>query len=254
MSNKQATAYGIAHLILNLPTEIAGLHILYDDCDCGYGPHEVNSLYPDKDNKCNIYLRPTRELVPIDEIVAEYNRLKVENEEINKQVEKARAEGIEVQTHNEPPEGWDSCELKTRTGRVVSHFDPHNENNANGIIEYFRDAIKKWYAGYSSDENKLMNFLDVGYPGKRQQMPFILDKLDIQMVVDEMSVSTDEYSQDRYMYLKLHFKVQINWKPDLSNQYWEDIDVKYDHLDVYEFDDTLTLMLLPLGTKEDVSN
>lgn len=47
------------------------------------------------------------------------------------------------------------------------------------------------------------------------------------------------------MYLKLHFKVQINWKPDLSNEYWKDIDVKYDHLDIYEFDDTLTLMLLP---------
>lgn len=253
MENTNSAA-NLVKLISELPQAIASLPVFYEDCDCGKGLHEVNSLYPDRDIKDRIYLRPSSTHHQVTDILAEYNRLKVENEEINKQVEKAQAEGIEVQTHNKPPDGWDRCELKTRTGRVVSHFDPHKENNANGIIEYFRDAIKKWYAGYSSDENKLMNFLDVGYPGKRQQMPFILDKLDIQMVVDEMSVSTDEYSKDRYMYLKLHFKVQINWKPDLSNAYWKDMDVRYDHLDVYEFDDTLSLMLLPLRAEGEASS
>lgn len=245
MSNKQATAYGIAHLILNLPTEIAGLHILYDDCDCGNGPHAVNSLYPDKDNKGSIYLRSTRELVPIDEIVAEYNRLKQDNIDVWKRVEKARADGIEVQTHNEPPEGWDRCELKTITGRVVAHFDPHKENNANGIIAYFRDAIMKYHCIRIPEDEVNWKYLEVGYPGNRRCLPFNLDNLDIQMVVDDMEVTPYQFPHDGYMHLKLHFKVQINWKPNLSDPRWKDMDVRYDHLDVYEFDDKLTLMLLP---------
>ena len=249
MSNKQVTAYGIAHLILNLPTEIAGLHILYNDCDCGNGPHAVNSLYPDKDSKGNIYLRPTRELVPIDEIVAEYNRLKKDNTDVWKRVEKARADGIEIQTHNEPPWGWDKCVLKTNTGRVVSHFDPHKENNANGIIEYFRDAIMKYHCVRIPDDGVIWKYLEVGHPGNRRYLPFNLDNLDIQMVVDDMEVTPEDVPHDSYMHLKLHFKVQINWKPNLSDPRWKDMDVRYDHLDVYEFDDTLSLMLLPLRTE-----
>lgn len=249
MSNKQSTAYGIAHLILNLPTEIAGLHILYDDCDCGYGPHEVNSLYPDRDNKCNIYLRPTREFVPIDEIVAEYNRLRKDNTDVWKRVEKARTEGIEVKTHNEPPEGWDRCEIKTITGRVAAHFDPHKENNANGIIAYFRDAIMKYHCIRIPEDEINWKYLDVGYPGNRRCLPFNLDNLDIQMVVDDMEVTPEEFPHDSYMHLKLHFKVTMDWEPDLDNCLWKDMDVMYKHRDIYEFDDTLSLVVLPLGAE-----
>ena len=247
MSNKQATAYGIAHLILNLPTEIAELHILYNDCDCGNGPHAVNSLYPDKDSKGNIYLRPTRELVPIDEIVAEYNRLKKDNTDVWKRVEKARADGIEIQTHNEPPWGWDKCVLKTNTGRVVAHFDPHKENNANGIIEYFTNALKDAARCKPDDKNyKYWHFFRVGYPGNRHDLPFNLNDLRVDMTVVDMEVTPEEFPRDRYMHLKLHFKVTMDWEPDLDYFLWKAMDVRYKHRDIYEFDDTLTLMLLPL--------
>lgn len=240
------TASNLAQLIMGLPKALWSLPVFYEDCDCGKGLHEVNSLYPDSDTKGNIYLRPSSTHHQVADILAEYNRLNQENENIWKQVEKARGDGIEVQTHNEPPEGWDKCELKTRTGRVVSHFDPHNENNANGIIEYFRDAIMKYHCVRIPDDGVIWKYLEVGHPGNRRCLPFNLDNLDIQMVVDDMEVTPEEFPHDSYMHLKLHFKVQINWKPNLSDPMWKDMDVKYDHLDVYEFDDTLSLMLLPL--------
>ena len=249
MSNKQATAYGIAHLILNLPTEIAGLHILYDDCDCGYGPHEVNSLYPDKDNKCNIYLRPTREFVPIDEIVAEYNRLKKDNTDVWKRVEKARGDGIEIIHHTDTPWGWDKCELKKRGGQVGALFNPkEKEEHAATIIEYFTNALKDAVRCQPDGKNyKYWQFFRVGYPGNRSELPFNLNDLRVDMIVTDMEVTPEEFPHDSYMHLKLHFKVTMDWEPDLDHFLWKDMDVRYKHRDIYEFDDTLTLIRLPLG-------
>ena len=243
------TASNLAQLIMGLPKALWSLPVFYEDCDCGKGLHEVNSLYPDRDAKGRIYLRPSSAHHQVTDILAEYNRLNVENEEIHKRVEKARAEGIEVQTHNEPPEGWDKCVLKTNTGRVVACFDPHKEKHANGIIAYFRDAIMNYHCIRIPKDEVTWKYLDVGYPGNRHACPFKLDHLDIQMIVDDMEVTPYQFPHDGYMHLKLHFKVQINWKPDLSDPRWKDMDVKYDHLDVYEFDDTLTLMLLPPGAE-----
>lgn len=250
MTDKQATAYGIAHLILDLPVEIAGLHILYDDCDCGNGPHAVNSLYPDKDNKCNIYLRPTREYVPIEEIVAEYNRLKKDNMNVWKRVKQACGDGIEIINHTNAPCGWDKCELKTITGRVVAHFDPHKENNANGIVKYFTNAVID-AIGVQSDGNvtRRVKFFRVGYPGNRQHLRFNLNDLRVDMTVTDMEVTPEEFPHDSYMHLKLHFKVTMDWEPDLDYFLWKEMDVRYKHRDIYEFDDTLSLIRLPLGAE-----
>ena len=248
------TALDLAQLIVSLPTHMQTLPVFYVDCDCGKGLHEVNSLYPDRDTKGRIYLRPSSAHHQVTDILAEYNRLNVENEEIHKRVERALAGGIEVQTHNEPPEGWDKCVLKTNTGRVVACFDPHKEKHANGIIAFFRDAIMNYHCIRIPEDEVNWKYLDVGYPGNRRCLPFNMDNLDIQMVVDDMEVTPEEFPHDSYMHLKLHFKVQINWKSNLSDPRWKDMDVRYDHLDVYEFDDTLTLMLLPPRTEGEAAS
>ena len=256
MTNKQSTAYGIAHLILDLPTEIAGLHILYNDCDCGNGPHVVNSLYPDKDDNCNIYLRPTREIVLIDEIVAEYNRLKKDNMDVCKRVKKACGDGIEIINHTDAPCGWDKCELKKRVGKVGALFNPkEKEDHAATIVEYFTNAVKD-AIGIQSDGNvtRRVKFFKVGFPGYRQDLRFNLNDLRVDMTVTDMEVTPEEFPHDSHMHLKLHFKVTMDWEPDLDYFRWKEMGVRYKHRDIYEFDDTLTLMLLPLGAEGEAAS
>jgi hypothetical protein len=244
------TAYNLAQLITGLPVVLGVLPVFYEDCDCGNGLHAVNSLYPDVDTHRNIYLRPSATHHQATDILAEYNRLNQENEIIRKQVEKACADGVETHTYSEPPAGWDKCELKTRTGRVVAHFDPHKENNANGIIAYFSNAVKD-AIGIQSDGNvtRRVNYFIVGYPGNRQHLRFNLNDLRVDMTVTDMEVTPEEFPHDSYMHLKLHFKVTMDWEPDLDYFLWKEMDVRYKHRDIYEFDDALSLIRLPLGTE-----
>ena len=240
------TASNLAQLIMSLPKTLRSLPVFYEDCDCGKGLHEVSSLYPDRDAKGRIYLRPSSTHHQVTDILSEYNRLNQENEIIRKQVDKARADDIETHTYSNPPEGWDQCKLKKRICKVGTLFDPHNEDHAKIIIDYFRNAVVEsfYFKGSELGGIKGGNFewFDVGYPGKRRYLPFKLDNLDIQMVVDDMEVTPEEFPHDSYMHIKLHFKVQINWKPDLSDTRWRDMDVRHDHLYIYEFDDKLTFV------------
>ena len=240
------TASNLAQLIMSLPNALWSLPVFYEDCDCGRGLHEVNSLYPDRDAKGNIYLSPSSAHHQVTDILAEYNRLNQENEIIWKQVEKARADGVETHTYSKPPEGWDKCVLKTRIGKVGALFDPHKEDHANGIIEHFSHAVKAHHFIYDNDET--IKYFNVGYPGNRDYLPYKMDNLDIKMIVNDMQVTPAEFPHDRLMHLKLHFLVQISWSPYLK-PVWNVAEVKYNQLDIFEFDDTLTLMLLPLGAK-----
>lgn len=242
------TAYNLAQLITGLPVVLGVLPVFYEDCDCGKGLHEVNSLYPDRDAKGNIYLSPSSAHHQVTDILAEYNRLSQENEIIRKQVDKARADGVETHTYSEPPQGWDRCELKTITGRVVTHFDPRKENNANGIIEYFSNALKEHHFNFNRCHGESVKYFNVGYPGNRNFLPYKMDKLDIKMNVTDMEVTPEEFPHDSYMHLKLHFLVRISWIPHLVSV-WHVAEVKYNQLDIYEFDDTLTLMRLPPGAE-----
>jgi hypothetical protein len=239
------TAYNLAQLITGLPVVLGVLPVFYEDCDCGNGLHEVNSLYPDVDRHRNIYLRPSAAHHQATDILAEYNRLNQENEIIRKQVDEACSAGVETHTYSEPPAGWDKCELKTKICGVHKLFDPYNKDHANRIIEHFRNAITDYHSVRGHDDVIIGKYLEVGYPGNRRCLPFNLDHLDILMSVNDMKVTPEKFPHDRYMHLKLHFNVQINFKPNLSDPRWKDMDVKYDHLEVYEFDDTLTLMIDP---------
>lgn len=236
------TASNLAQLIMSLPKALWSLPVFYEDCDCGNGLHEVNSLYPDRDAKGMIYLRPSSAHHQVTDILAEYNRLNQENEIIRKQVDKARADGIETHTYSKPPEGWDQCALKKNVGRVVALFDPHKEKHAKGIITYFYNAVKEHH--YINDNDETVKYFNVGYPGNRNFLPYKMDNLDIKMIVDDMQVTPDEFPHDRLMHLKLHFVVQISWEPYLQ-PVWHVAEFKYNQLDIFEFDDTLTLMLLP---------
>ena len=245
------TASNLAQLIMGLPKALWSLPVFYEDCDCGKGLHEVNSLYPVVDVHRNIYLSPSSEHHQVTDILAEYNRLNRENEIIWKQVEKARGDGIEIIIDNDTPWGWDKCELKKRVGKVGAHFNPkEKEADAAAIIEYFTNALKDEARCQPDGKNyKYWQFFRVGYPGNRSDLPFNLNDLRVDMTVTDMEVTPEEFPHDSYMHLKLHFKVTMDWEPDLDYFLWKDMDVRYKHRDIYEFDDTLTLMLLPLGAK-----
>lgn len=248
------TAYNLAQLITGLPVVLGVLPVFYEDCDCGNGLHEVNSLYPDVDRHRNIYLRPSAAHHQVTDILAEYNRLNQENEIIRKQVDKARADGVETHTYSEPPAGWDKCELKKRIGKVGALFDPHKENHANTIIEYFFNVVKENHFNFNRCHGETVKHFDVGYPGNRNFLPYKMDKLDIKMNVNDMQVTPEEFPHDSYMHLKLHFKVTIDWEPDLYYYLWKEMDVKYKHRDIYEFDDTLNLIRLPLGAEGEAAD
>ena len=118
------------------------------------------------------------------------------------------------------------------------------------IIEYFTNALKDAARCKPDGKNyKYWQFFRVGYPGNRRDLPFNLNDLRVDMTVTDMEVTPEEFPHDSYMHLKLHFKVTMDWKPDLDNYLWKDMDVRYKHRDIYEFDDTLTLMRLPLGAE-----
>ena len=245
------TALDLAQLIVSLPTHMQTLPVFYADCDCGNGLHEVNSLYPVVDVYRNIYLSPSSEHHQVTDILAEYNKLTRENEIIWKQVEKARADGIEIIIDNDTPWGWDKCELKKRVGKVGALFNPkEKEADAATIIEYFTNALKEAVRCQPEGKDyKYWQFFRVGYPGNRRDLPFNLNDLRVDMTVTDMEVTPEEFPHDSYMHLKLHFKVTMDWEPDLDNCLWKDMDVRYKHRDIYEFDDTLSLVVLPLGAE-----
>lgn len=245
------TASNLAQLIMGLPKTLWSLPVFYEDCDCGKGLHEVNSLYPDRDAKGNIYLSPSSAHHQVTDILAEYNRLNQENEIIRKQVDKAHGDGIEIINHTDAPWGWDKCELKKCVGKVGALFNPkEKENHAATIVEYFVNTLKDEARCQPDGKNyKYWHFYRVGYPGNRRDLPFNLNDLRVDMTVTDMEVTPEEFPHDSYMHLKLHFKVTMDWEPDLEYFLWKDMDVRYKHRDIYEFDDTLTLMLLPLGAE-----
>ena len=240
------TAANLAQIILGLPVELQSLPVFVSDCDCGRGPHEVNSLCPYRDHKGRIYLEPSSSHYQVTDILNEYNKLRTHNESIRKRVEKACADGVEVVNHTDTPDGWDNCPLKAGVFcQAESAFNPkENKEDADGIVEFFTDAVKE-AARYrqGDEESKYMRFFRVGYPGNRNDLPFNLTDIVINMDVTEMNVTEGENPCDSYMHLKLHFNVTMNWTPDLGHWTWKDMDVKYDRRDVYEFDDKLTLLL-----------
>lgn len=245
------TALDLAQLIVSLPTHMQTLPVFYEDCDCGSGPHPINSLYPEKDRYDKIYLRPSAQLHQTTDIIAEYHRLQQENEEVHKQVDKARGDGIEIINHTDAPWGWDKCELKKHVGKVGALFNPkEKEDHAAIIVEYFVNTLKDEARCQPDGKNyKYWHFFRVGYPGNRRDLPFNLNDLRVDMTVTDMEVTPEEFPHDSYMHLKLHFKVTMDWEPDLDYFLWKDMDVRYKHRDIYEFDDTLTLILLPLGAE-----
>lgn len=244
------TALDLAQFIVSLPVCMQTLPVFYEDCDCGRGPHPINSLYPEKDRYDKIYLSPSGRRRQAIDIIDEYNRLQQENEEIHKQVEKARGDGIEIVNHTDAPWGWDKCELKKEVGKVGALFNPkEKEDHAATIVEYFVNTLKDEARCQPDGKNKYWHFFRVGYPGNRRDLPFNLNDLRVDMTVTDMEVTPEEFPHDSYMHLKLHFKVTMDWEPDLEYFLWKDADVRYKHRDIYEFDDTLTLMLLPLGAE-----
>ena len=245
------TALDLAQLIVSLPTHMQTLPVFYNDCDCGNSPHPINSLYPERDRYDKIYLRPSAQQHLTTDIIAEYHRLQQENEETHKLVEKARGDGIEIIHHTDAPRGWNRCELKKRVGKVGALFNPkEKEDHAAAIIEYFTNTLKDEARCQPDGKNyKYWRFFRVGYPGNRQDLPFNLNDLRADMTVTDMEVTPEEFPHDSYMHLKLHFKVTMDWEPDLDYFLWKNMDVRYKHRDIYEFDDTLTLMLLPLGAE-----
>ena len=245
------TALDLAQLIVSLPTYMQTLPVFYEDCDCGRGPHPINSLYPEKDRYDKIYLSPSGRHRQTIDIIDEYHRLQQENEEIHKQVEKARGDGIEIVNHTDAPWGWDKCALKKGVGKVGALFNPkEKEDHAATIVEYFVNTLKDEIRCQPDGKNyKYWHFFRVGYPGNRLDLPFNLNDLRVDMTVVDMDVTPEEFPHDSYMHLKLHFKVTMDSEPDLDYFLWKDMDVRYKHRDIYEFDDTLTLMLLPLGAE-----
>ena len=250
------TAFELAQLIVSLPTYMHTLPVFYEDCDCGRGPQPINSLYPEKDRYDKIYLRPSAQHHLATDIIAEYHRLQQENDEVHKQVEKARGDGIEILHHTDAPWGWNKCELKKRVGKVGALFNPkEKEDHAATIVEYFVNTLKDEARCQPDGKNyKYWHFFRVGYPGNRRDLPFNLNDLRVDMAVTDMEVTPEEFPHDSYMHLKLHFKVTMDWEPDLEYFLWKDMDVRYKHRDIYEFDDTLTLMLLPLGAEGEAAS
>ena len=228
------TAFRLAKILVSLPVKLRSLPVFYEDCDCGDGIHPVNSFYPVKDIKGNIYLHPVEGSYKTSEIVEEYNRLKKVNEEIRKQVDVACTNGIELVHHSGTPCGWDDCVLKKGVVKARRQFNPkENIFDAMLITEYYRNTIKK------GNEHR---FFEVGYPGDRDMLPFNLDNIRINMTVVDVAERPPCSLLPAYIYFKLHFEVMIDWTPDLTYWKWKDVRCNtYKHRDLYMFDDTLTL-------------
>ena len=230
------TASNLAQLIMGLPNTLWSLPVFYEDCDCGYGPHPVNSLYPDRDSTGNIYLRPSGEHFQVTDILAEYNRLKKDNEDSYKKVEIARAHGVEVINYDHEPFGWRDVFPENIQIKCNDDFDPNKPEDAEQIIMRVNDTLMMRLHDRSDNSEPVWGMFKVGYPGSFMYCRYILDKLDVQMKVIDAERQEDDLIGD-FLHMKLHFDIQFDWVPDVEHDTrWKELGYKYNHREVYRFD------------------
>lgn len=236
------TAYNLVHLIQGLPKTLWSLPVCYDDCDCGRGPHAVNSLYPDRDHAGNIYLRPSSGHYQVTDILEEYNRLKKENDDIALRAEKAKTDGVEIINFTSEPYGWNRI---FGDGPIHGHcdkdFDPDNPDYKNYLIEICKAGLLKplrkncELIGLELPWNMFLG----GSPGNRKYLRFFLDELNITMNVIDSQLAKDVLIGD-FIYLTLHFDIQYIWKPDVSkDSSWKELGYQYDRREIYSLNQKL---------------
>ena len=239
------TASNLAQLIVGLPNTLWSLPVFYEDCDCGNGPHPVNSLYPDRDSAGNIYLRPSREHYQVTDILAEYNRLKKDNDEIYKRVENARAQGVEVFNWESEPLGWNDAFKKDGIqARCDEDFDPNKQEDSEVIIARYHEALMEHLQRRSDDSVPVWSMFTVGYPGKRRYYRFMLENLDIKMKVID-SRRTEDDLMGNLLHMHLQFDIKFEWAPDTEHDTsWKDLGFKYNVRELYKVDKNLTFEII----------